>query len=157
LHDLVKGDCLSVKRFAGSIVVVLLAALPAEAAADIRFKGESGQNRLVTLRTADDGMLERMGIRWQAPCKDPGFAFRTGTFFRPPFDRVSRERFLDAGTNRLRMRGRLRAVMKVRVAGNRVSERRWRGIFRTSVRVLRGGRLIDRCYKRTAWRVVRQG
>jgi hypothetical protein len=44
----------------------------------------------------------------------------------------------------------------VRVAGKRVSERRWRGVFRVSVRVLRGGTLIDRCYKRTSWRVVRR-
>jgi hypothetical protein len=136
--------------------VVLAAALPAEAAADIHFRGESGQGRLVTLRTADDGMLERIGVRWLAPCRRPTFTFRTRSFFRAPFDSASRDRFVDAGVNRMRMRDGLRAVVDVRVAGNRVSEQRWRGVFRVGVRVLRGGRLIDRCYKRTAWRVLRQ-
>jgi hypothetical protein len=36
------------------------------------------------------------------------------------------------------------------------AERRWRGIFRITARVLRGGRLVDVCSARTRWRVLRR-
>jgi hypothetical protein len=64
---------------------------------------------------------------------------------------------VDADTNRLRLRDGLRAVFRIRIAANRVSEARWRGIFRVNTRVLRRGRVVDRCYKRTRWRVARVG
>jgi hypothetical protein len=60
------------------------------------------------------------------------------------------------GAYRERLRDGLRAVLNARVAGTRVSERRWRGIFRIRVRVFRGSREVDRCYKRTRWRVLAQ-
>ena len=145
------------KRLALPLAVLLVALLPAEAMADVRFRGESDQGRLVTLRTSDDRLLLRFGVRWQAPCRRPGFRFVSRTHFRPPFDSVTRDRFVDAGETRGRIENGLRAVANVRTAGTRVSETRWRGIFRVSLRVLRGGRLIGRCYKRTNWRVLRQG
>lgn len=144
------------RRFAVPLAVLVVLAVPAEAAADISFRGKSGQGRLVTLRTGDDGMLERVGIRWTAPCGRQR-AISARTWFAPPFDSVSRDRFVDAGSTRARIEDGLRVVDSVRIAGTRVSERRWRGVFRVRVRVLRGGRLIDRCYKRTAWRVRRLG
>jgi hypothetical protein len=121
--------------------------------ADIRFRGKSGQGRLVTLRTSDDRMLERFGIRWSAPCRKPGFRYTTRTFFIPPFDSVTSDRFVDAGVNRGRLGDGVRSVIDIRVAGNRYSIMRWRGIFRVRVRVFRGSRQIDRCYLRTRWRV----
>jgi hypothetical protein len=145
------------RRLALPVAVLLVCALPAEASADIRFRGESGQNRLVTLRTGDDGMLERFGIRWRARCEREGYFFRSRTFFIPPFDEVARDRFVDAGPTRGRIGDGLRAVAHHRVVGNRVSERRWRGTFRTRMRVLRGDRLVDRCFIRTRWRVLRTG
>jgi hypothetical protein len=145
------------KRLALPLALLLVAVVPADALADIPFRGKSGQNRLVTLRTGDDGLLLRFGIAWQAPCRRPGFRFTNTTRFRPPFDAVTRDRFVDAGAIRGPIGDGLRAVAQVRIVGNRVSEARWRGIFRVSVRVLRGERLVDRCYKRTRWRVLRQG
>ena len=138
------------------LALVVLAVLPAEAAADIRFRGESGQGRLVTLRTDDAGTLERVGIRWAARCDRPA-AIYGRTFFRPPFDAVTRDRFVDAGSSRGRIEDGLRVVDHVRIVGRRVSERRWRGTFRVRLRVLRGDRLVGRCYKRTSWRVLRRG
>jgi hypothetical protein len=44
------------KRLAMSLALFLMAAVPAEATADIHFRGKSGQDRLVTLRTGDDGL-----------------------------------------------------------------------------------------------------
>jgi hypothetical protein len=64
---------------------------------------------------------------------------------------------VDADTNRLRLRDGLRAVFRIRIAADRITEARWRGIFRVNTRVLRRGRVIDRCYKRTRWRVARVG
>jgi hypothetical protein len=105
------------------------------------------------MRTGDDRVLERFGIRWQARCRDPGFVYTTRTYFVPPFDAVTGDRFVDAGVNRTRLADGLRSIIAVRVAGNRSSIMRWRGIFRARVRVFRRGRLIDRCYLRTRWRV----
>jgi hypothetical protein len=99
------------RRLAVPLALTFAVVLPADAMADIRFRGKSG---------------------------------------------VTRDRLVDAGVTRGRIEDGLRAVARVRVAGNRVSERRWRGIFRVNVRVLRGGRVIDRCYKRTRWRVLRR-
>jgi hypothetical protein len=147
------------RRLAAPLALLVFAALPADAMADIRFRGKSGQGRAVTLRTGDDGLVERFAIRWRAPCRRPGFFFRTGTQTTPasPFEEHTRDRFVDVGGYRTRIENGLRAVFRARTVGNRVSERRWRGIFRITVRVLRGDRLIDRCHLGTRWRVLRSG
>jgi hypothetical protein len=70
----------------------------------------------------------------------------------------TRKRFVDVGGYRDNDIGDgLRAVYRARTVGNRVSERRWRGMFRIRVRVLRGDRLVDVCHARTHWRVLRRG
>jgi hypothetical protein len=123
----------------------------------MRFRGKSGQGRLVTLRTGDDGMLLRFGIRWLAPCRRPGFVLPGSTKNLAPFDLSTRDRFIDAGTYRGRLGAGQRAIFHARVAANRVSDARWRGIFRVRARVFRGGTLIGRCSVRTRWRVLRTG
>ena len=55
------------KRLAMSLALFLMAAVPAEAMADIHFRGKSGQDRLVTLRTGDDGLVDRKRQRCQHP------------------------------------------------------------------------------------------
>jgi hypothetical protein len=156
LDPSLSGDSRSIKRFVLPLTVLVLAALPADAMADVRFRGETGQGRLATLRIGDDGLFERMGIRWRADCREPGFVFTSSTRVLAPIDASARERFVDADRYRARYDNGLRAVFDARAAGNRVSARRWRGIFRVSVRVLRGAELLDRCYLRTRWRLVRQ-
>ena len=147
------------KRLAMSLALFLMAALPAEATADIHFRGKSRQDRLVTLRTGDDGLVERFAIRWVGQCRDRRHIYREGTQTTPrsPFEVHTRERFEDVGGYRDNDVGDgLRAVYRARTVGNRVSERRWRGIFRIPVRVLRGDRLVDVCSARTRWRVLRR-
>ena len=102
-------------------------------------------------------MVKRFGIAWRAPCGRSGFRYKNATKVLPAYDLLTRDRFVDADNYRERLRNGLRSVLSARVAGTRVSERRWRGIFRIRVRVFRGSRQIDRCYARTRWRVVRQG
>jgi len=146
------------KRLAIPLALVLIAVVPAEATADIRFRGKSGQDRLVTLRTGDDGLVERFAIRWVGHCRSP-FVYKEGTQTTPrsPFEVHTRERFEDVGGYRDNDIGDgLRAVYRARAIGIRVSEARWRGSFRIRVRVLRGGRLVDVCSARTRWRVLRR-
>jgi hypothetical protein len=145
------------KRAVLPLAVILAAALPAEASADIRFRGKSGQDRFVALRTGDDGLLKRFRIAWSARCARPGFRYIHRTTVAQPVDALTRDRFVDADGYRERFDNGIRAILNARVAGNRVSERRWRGIFRMRVRVFRGSRQIDRCYMRTRWRVLRTG
>jgi hypothetical protein len=145
------------KRLVLPLAALLVAVVPAEATADVRFRGESGQGRLVTLRIGDDGLLRHWSIRWRAPCRRPGFALLSSTSSLPPVDLSTRDRFVDADGYRARLRGGQRAIFNVRVAGNRASARRWRGIFRVRTRVFRGGALVHRCSTRTRWRVGRRG
>jgi hypothetical protein len=135
-----------------------MALASADASADTLYVGKSGQGRVAKVRTGDDGRVERFAISWVADCQRPGYVFVSGTQTTPrsPFEVHTRERFVDVGGYRERFRDGTRAVYDARTAGNRVSEQRWRGIFRISVRVLRGGRLLDRCYLRTGWRVLAQ-
>jgi hypothetical protein len=58
----------------------------------------------VTLRTGDDGLVRRFAIRWGAPCRRPGFFFKTGTQTTPPspFEEHTRDRFVDVGGYRAR-------------------------------------------------------
>jgi hypothetical protein len=135
----------------------MLAALPATALADVRFRGKSAQGRLATLRTADTGLVERFGIRWAADCARPRFIFLSSTKHLPPYDGSTPARFVDADGYRDRLANGSRAVFHSRVVGNRVSARRWRGTFRVRVRVFRGSRLVDRCFLRTRWRVLLRG
>jgi hypothetical protein len=157
LRSSLNGEGYSVKRFTLPLALLALAAPPADAIADVRFRGKSGQDRLATLRIGDDGLFRRFGIRWRADCRRPGFAFTSSTKMLPPIDSSTPERFVDADRYRARYDNGLRAIFDARGAGERVSARRWRGIFRVRVRVLRGAELLDRCYLRTRWRVVRQG
>jgi hypothetical protein len=157
LHLFPGGDRCTMKRLAVPLAVLLVAVLPATAAADVSFRGESGQDRLVTLRIGDDGLLQRWAIRWRAPCRRPRFVLLSSTSALPPLDLSTRARFVDADGYRAQLRNGQRAIFNVRVAGNRVSARRWRGIFRVRARVFRGGTLVHRCAMRTRWQVRRQG
>jgi hypothetical protein len=144
--------------FAGLVAIAgLMAVAPADAFADIRFRGESGQGRVATLRSDDAGMVERFGISWRAPCRRQGFRYTHSTKFLPAYDVLTHDRFVDADSYRERPADGIHAILSARVAGTRVSEQRWRGIFRIRVRVFRGSRQVDTCFKRTRWRVVRQG
>jgi hypothetical protein len=137
------------------LVGIVVVALPAHAAADLRFRGKTGQGRLVTLRTDDAGMVEMVDIGWRSRCQPGGWS-QGATKFLPRFDLLTRDRIVDAGSYRERLEGGIRSILNARVAGSRVSERRWRGVFRIRERVFRGGRLVMTCYRRTGWKVVRR-
>jgi hypothetical protein len=141
----------------GIAVVALTAALAGAAHADIRFTGKSGQGRTVNFRTNDAGLMDRFAISWRADCRRPGYVYTSGTKTTPasPLEVSTRDRWLDVGGYRERLPGRRLAIYRARAGGRRVSEQRWRGVFRITVRVFRRGRQIHRCHVRTGWRVRR--
>jgi hypothetical protein len=135
---------------------VLSLVLPAEALADVGYRGNSGNGGQVTLRTNDRGVPERFRIEWKADCEQPGYSFTSATTVTAPFDTVGPRRLVDEGRYSSPIGNGNRAVFDARVAGNRISRKLWRGIFRVNVRVLRGDTLLDRCHLRTRWGVLRQ-
>jgi hypothetical protein len=139
------------------MAAAFMAALAGAAQADISFKGTSGQGRTVNFRTNDAGLIERFAISWRGDCRRPGYSYVSGTKTTPrsPLEVSTRNRWLDVGGYRQRLRGRKLAIYRARAVGRRVSEHRWRGVFRITVRVFRRGRQIDRCHVRTRWRVRR--
>ena len=141
----------------GILAVALMAALAGAAQADIRFTGTSGQGRTVNFRTNDAGLMQRFAISWRGDCRRPGYSYISGTKTTPrsPLEVSTRDRWLDVGGYRQRLRGRQLAIYRARTGGRRVSEHRWRGVFRITVRVLRRGRQLHRCHLRTRWRVLR--
>ena len=141
----------------GVAAIALVVALAGAAHADIRFKGKSGQGRTVNFRTNDAGLMERFAISWRADCRRPGYVYTSGTKTTPasPLEVSTRNRWLDVGGYRERLRGRQLAIYRARTGGRRVSEHRWRGFFRITVRVFRRARQIHHCHLRTGWRVRR--
>jgi hypothetical protein len=143
------------RRYAVPLAVLVLVALPATALADIRFRGKTGQRGFgVVLRTGDDGIFKQLDIGWRARCGVGTYTHSTKIL--APLDSLTRDRFVDADAYRERVNDGFRSIIDARVAGNRVSEARWRGIFRVRVRVFKGSRRVDTCYKRTRWRALRR-
>lgn len=133
-----------------ALTVVVAAVLVAPTAADARtWRGKTTQGRAVTVATGADGLVERVRVSWRAPCRKGRYVSRT--LFLPPFDVSEQARFEDAGSYRSRVEGGYRARHRVLVRGRRDGDR-WRGTFRVRTRVLREGRLVDRCgLRRVRW------
>jgi hypothetical protein len=145
-----------VKRLSLALSVLVLL-LPAQALANVGYRGNSGNGGLVKLLTGDAGVPKRFDIAWKADCMQPGYTYTSSTTTIAPFDSVGPRRFVDEGRYRKNIGDGVRAVFSARVAGSRRSPKLWNGTFRVEVRVLRGDKLLDRCYLRTRWGVVRQG
>lgn len=135
-----------------------LAALPASAAADKRFEGETAQGRTVILRTSDDDVLESLRINWKVkPCRNGG-RVQDFTAFRPPSDAAEPEAFSVARAftiaqdRGIRTRVRLSAEGRHVLAPARPAAERWRGTLKGTMVVRRRGRVIERCtLRRLSW------
>jgi hypothetical protein len=133
-----------------SLVSVALLAVPSVASA-ARWKGKTGQGRVVTVRTGDDGVVNRVLVRWKARCRG---VTRTGrTVFTPPLDEASSASFTDGGTSRSNLGGGVRSRDTVRVSGSLGGDGRWRGTFRLRSVLRKDGNVIDRCrVRQVSWR-----
>lgn len=123
----------------------------APAAADARtWRGKTKQGRPVSVVAGTDGLVNKVRVRWRAPCRKGHYVSRT--LFLPPFDVSETARFEDAGTYRSTAQGGYGGRHTVFVDGTLGADDRWTGTFRVRTRVTRRGRVIDRCrLKRVTW------
>jgi hypothetical protein len=126
-----------------AVVAAVLLVAPAHADA-ARWRGKTEQGRLALVRTAADGMVDLVRIRWRAPCR-PGRYIGQTAFLRP-LDQVNALSFTDAGRYRARLNRGFRARLRVRVRGTISADlSRWRGTFRIRAAIYRRGRRVDTC------------
>ncbi|HEX8083742.1 MAG TPA: hypothetical protein VF529_05585 [Solirubrobacteraceae bacterium] len=140
-----------------AVLVALAAAAPAEAAKV--FEGTTGQSRRITLRVGDDGRIQRIVVRWTAPCARRGTVLSDTTFIRPARRLTTPQAFRSSGGYRYRARGgwqmrvrmRMRGTLEEGSDGSQV----WSGTFRVSVAVRRRGRPYGHCrLPATLWSAV---
>lgn len=146
--------------------LAVLAAAPALASAKT-FRGESGQQRAVSLRTGDDGVPTFVRIPWKARCRRNGgrATFEDRTDFGPPFDSATVDALADAGSYRLRDPGGFRHTVTITLTGRRTltdpanpATERWTGTIAATIKVRRRGRSYDSCTLReTPWSVAPVG
>jgi hypothetical protein len=139
-----------------SIAIVMAFASVAEAA---KFTGRTAQDRRVVARTDSDNVPIQFAMRWKAECEDRSNIVH-GTTFRQPFRRSSAKRVRDGGryTTHVRDgRGRRYEVrIRSRMRARRVSDRKWRGRFRLTMKVYRNDRLVTDCGTgRVRWTATR--
>jgi hypothetical protein len=138
------------------LLISLLAAVPADALADKRFRGKSQQGRTVIVLTGDDNTPKDMRINWLTRrCSLTGTRFQNKVRFMPPFDAAAPGSFRDADTYPLRQRGGIRIRVRISTSGQLVSDasgERWTGWIRAKAVIRRKGRVIDRCtLRKTYW------
>jgi hypothetical protein len=133
---------------AACAVAAIALGLPGSAAAETIFRGHTAQDRDMTVRVGDDGLVSKAAIEWRAGCKRPGKRFVNKTVFSGPFDESTPSRFAGEGAYRVRQRHGLRSRVKVEIAGEKISDTEWTGFFEAKVRVRRHGRFLDRCRRR---------
>jgi hypothetical protein len=124
--------------------VICSAALAVPAAAEAKtWRGETEQGRAVSVRTGADDLVNQVRVGWRAPCRKGHYVSRT--LFVPPLDVSKRDRFEHASSYRSRLNDGYRARHTVYVRGSLGAGDRWTGTFRVKTRVLRDGRVVDRC------------
>ena len=129
------------RTFALALAFLICAPAFAEART---WRGETEQRRPVMVRTGDDGVVKEVRVAWKARCRNGSYT--SSTFFKVPFDLATATEFQDAGTYRShRLKGGYRARHTVFVRGTLGADDRWTGTFRVRSRVMRRGRLVDRC------------
>ncbi len=112
------------------------------------YRGETSQDRTVTVTTGSDGLVDRVRIDWVATCRRERFRYRTRTVDTPPFDAVSptrvRDEYVYVERSRGGVRARVAATLSARRSGSG-ARRRWSGTFSARVVVRRDGRRVDAC------------
>ena len=135
-----------------SLVGTAVLAGPAEAAVH---SGKTDQGQRVTLVTDPGDELARLTFfRWKAECAPRGRYVDTASLV-PPIDRSAPGLFFHRGSYKLHQpNGDLDIKVKASVRGERISPRRWKGVFRPKVIAKRDGSVLARCNPgRIRWRV----
>ena len=139
-----------------SIAVLVVAAPVAEAA---RFTGRTAQDRKVVVRTDDNNIPQQFAMVWKARCEDRSTIVHATTF-RQPFRESSQTRVRDGGPYTTHVRDergrRYELRVRTRMRAHRVSDRKWRGRFRLTMKVYRNDRLVTDCGTgRVRWSATR--
>jgi len=145
----------------GRAVLALFAACaaaalaPSPASAARTFTGTTQQDRPITVRVGDDGLVSFVRVAWRTRRCRSGEFLQDRTDFRSPFDAATADAFSDAGTYTLRQRGGYRIRVTITVGGRRIVDpadpaaESWQGTVRSTATVRRNGRTVDRCLLRS--------
>ena len=131
----------------GRIVLSACAAglLLAPAADAAVWKGKTRQGRMAAVVTGDDGVVNRVTIKYRARCND-GKGYRSGVVFLPPLDSATTTSFQDGGVIKWTFKkSGERAKGRTSVTGGLRSSGRWTGNFRLRVRITKDGRYVATC------------
>ncbi len=121
--------------------------LTAPAAAGAKtWRGKTGQDRAVMVRTGGDDQVKRVRISWRAKCQKGHYT--STTLFVPPFDGSSATAFEDEGTYRVNLKNGYRARHTAFVSATLDAGGVWRGTFRVRTRVTRKGKFVDSCRRK---------
>jgi hypothetical protein len=136
--------------------ILMLFASVAEAA---RFTGRTAQDRRVVVRTDSDNVPIQFGVRWRAECEDRSNIVHATTF-RQPFKESSASRVRDGGPYTTHVRDdrgrRYELRVRTRMRAHRVTDRKWRGRFRMTMKVYRNDRFVTDCGTgRVRWSATR--
>jgi hypothetical protein len=136
--------------FVSACAAGLLLAPAADAAV---WKGKTRQGRMAAVVTGDDGVVNRVTIKYRARCSD-GKGYRSGVVFLPPLDSATTTSFEDAGVIKWTFKASgERARGRTSVSGGLRSSGRWTGNFRLRVKIFKDGRRIATCRTgRVGWK-----
>ncbi len=137
---------MKVAALRSSLLVCLLLLLTATSAEAAIFRGSTAQRERVTLRTDAEGVPTRLWFKkYRAGCGDGAFFRDRGSGFIRPFDRATSRKLVDSGPRYTFRDDGLKVSVLPSVRVRRVSRERWRGRFRSRVKVIRNGDVVDRC------------
>ena len=139
-----------------SLAMFMAFAAVAEAA---KFTGRTEQDRRVVVRTDSDNVPIQFGMRWRAECEDESNIVHATTFL-PPFRESSATRVRDGGPYTTHVRDdqgrRYELRVRTRMRARRVTDRKWRGRFRMTMKVYRNDRFLTDCGTgRVSWSATR--
>ncbi len=132
-----------------------VAVVPSSASAAKSFSGKTQQDRAITVRVGDDGIVNFVRVAWRTRRCRSGEFLQDRTDFRPPFDGATADAFDDKGTYTLRQRGGIRIRVTIDVSGRRIADpanpavSSWQGTVKSTGVVRRSGKVIDRCTLRS--------
>jgi hypothetical protein len=120
------------------------------------FRGETSQERMASVVTAEDGMVSRIRISYSAPCGDPRYRFPNVLRFQPPFDEATPDGLREEISLREPLKGggtsRQTATITARRTTDSAGVETWSGTFRTRIVLSKGGKRLDTCaLKRVTW------
>ena len=130
-----------------------MVAAPAQAPLVATFKGETSQHRSVSMLVAPDGTVQRIRIRYSAPCRRRGYRFPNTMEVVPPFTASTPEAVTERLTLHEKLAGGGHTTQTVGVDAKRVTPTTWTGTFKTEAILVKDKQWLDTCrLKRVTWK-----